>query len=164
MPAVLFLFIGLGVLLWWWNRRTGSDFETLRQEQQLTLRPQCPVANPFGFDDKQLGSMSCYDGKLKPGVPMVLIFGVRSTWNVGVDPHPTAASYIAIYLPPGNKLDDAWLKKWQVQVENPKGRFPVQHAARTPDGGVVIAWNGAQARRSVEDRTADVIASLPGSN
>jgi len=40
----------------------------------------------------------------------------------------------------------------------------VRHAARTSDGGVVIAWIGTCHRSNVEARIAGVLRSLQSSN
>ncbi len=103
------ILVGFPLFLWWCNRRVATDFEAWLTGHGWALRPQCPVPTPFGFSDQAIGSLACFNGELRPGMPMTLIFGVRSTWQPGIDPQPIATSYLGMYFPPAVKLDDSWL-------------------------------------------------------
>jgi hypothetical protein len=153
---------GFWLLLWFMNRRASRDFQTLVAERGFRLRSDCPVAEPFGPGVISGGAL-CYDGELQPGVPMTLMFGSRRTGSVNVQGAALATqeALMAIYLPPAVPLSEPWLLAWQAKVTAKQGRFPVLHAGRTAQSGMLLVWFGANQRQLVEDRMREVIATLP---
>lgn len=150
------------LLLWFMNRRAARDFSSLVAERGFRLSSECRLAEPFGPITSGAGVL-CYEGELRPGVPITLIFGSRRTGSVNVQGAAMAVNeaLMAMYLLPSVSLSDAWLASWQAKVTAKQDRFPILHVGRPPQGGALLVWFGANARQVVEDRMREVEATLP---
>ncbi len=155
----IFIFlVGFPIALVINERRNKIDFEKYTREKGWVQNTTTPIANPFGFAN--VNPYRVYSGYLRPDLPATIMFGIRCQSDGSCPSTPACYSYIAMYFPIGVKLSDAWLEQWQQKIKHPTGLFPPVHTERTPDGGAVVAWFGAAVRKNVEDRIAEVVASL----
>lgn len=188
--ALLLLLAVVGSLVYLIRRTQSLDaaFDRFMQQRKFSALPSCPseVEHPFVYPS--LRTCEAYQGPLLPGVvgspTWVLILGSRQREGaIGGGNKIIVDRYVGIYLPSRSMtLDDAWLMGWQKKVAErgdgwakqtglpvtarehgllgPPESMPIR-AARTKDGGVLIAWHCLHLADRLEQRLAELTQTLP---
>lgn len=151
------LLVGFGPAVGWWlykRARFASVDELVAA--RFKARASCPepvLGKPS--DSHAVRCDRCFDGELRPGTPEVLMLCEKyeGTTQVQRLPAPAVRYLIGLWLPPGVKVDDAWLERW-------RGHDDVSVAMRTSDGGAAVVWKDLPSASDVEARERALAESL----
>jgi hypothetical protein len=95
----------------WRDRRLSEELQILLREHNFKPRESRSIPAPFVYE--RLDHLVCFDGDLRPGMPITLLLGTRRT---GIDKHRITYYYTGIYFPPQVQLNDHWLERWKRMV------------------------------------------------
>jgi len=147
--------VGFGPPIAWWLYKRAR-FASVDELVAARFKPRagCPEAT-FGKGSYAVRCDRCYDGELGPGTPEVLMLCEKyeGTTQVQRVPAPAVRYLLGLWLPPGVKVDDAWIARW-------RGHDDVAVAMRTSDGGTAVVWKDLPSASDIEARERALAESL----